>query len=115
LQCDRHAELRTPELVDLREPTRKDGAGISRAESAFGVTETLFLVMICDRIWTWVWRDPAELHAEGHLPTEAVPHADRIISAARLVHVRGDTACSQTFAGHDEYPYRDAAGTPLAG
>jgi len=32
--CDRHAELRTPELADLREATRTDGAGISRAESA---------------------------------------------------------------------------------
>jgi len=30
----RHAELRTPELTDLREATRTDGAGISRAESA---------------------------------------------------------------------------------
>jgi hypothetical protein len=33
--CDRHEELMTPELVDLREPSRTDGAGISRAESAF--------------------------------------------------------------------------------
>jgi hypothetical protein len=31
---DRHAELRTPQLADLREFTRTDGAGISRAESA---------------------------------------------------------------------------------
>ena len=27
--CDRHAELRTPELADLREATRTDGAGIA--------------------------------------------------------------------------------------
>jgi hypothetical protein len=33
---DRDAELRTPELVDLREASRTDGASISRAESAFG-------------------------------------------------------------------------------
>ena len=32
--CDRHAEPRTPERADLREATRTDGAGISRAESA---------------------------------------------------------------------------------
>ena len=31
---DRHAEPRTPERADLREATRTDGAGISRAESA---------------------------------------------------------------------------------
>jgi hypothetical protein len=31
---DRDAELRTPELVDLREASRTDGASISRAESA---------------------------------------------------------------------------------
>jgi hypothetical protein len=30
----------TPELVDLREPSRTDGAGISRAESAIGISET---------------------------------------------------------------------------
>jgi hypothetical protein len=29
-----HAELRTPELADLREAAPKDGAGTSRAESA---------------------------------------------------------------------------------
>jgi hypothetical protein len=34
-EFDRHAELRTPELADLREATPTDGAGISRAESAF--------------------------------------------------------------------------------
>jgi hypothetical protein len=33
--CDRHAELMTPELIDLREASRTDGAGISRPESAF--------------------------------------------------------------------------------
>ena len=33
---DRYAELRTPELADLREATRTDGAGISHAESALG-------------------------------------------------------------------------------
>jgi hypothetical protein len=32
--CNRYAELMTPELVDLREASRTDGAGISRAESA---------------------------------------------------------------------------------
>jgi hypothetical protein len=32
--CDCHAELRTPELADLRETTRTDDAGISGAESA---------------------------------------------------------------------------------
>jgi hypothetical protein len=30
------AEVRTPELVDLREAAPKDGAGTSRAESALG-------------------------------------------------------------------------------
>jgi hypothetical protein len=33
---DRRAELRTPELVDLRAATRTDDAGISREESAIG-------------------------------------------------------------------------------
>jgi hypothetical protein len=33
---DRHAELRTPELADLREASRTDGRDISRAESAIG-------------------------------------------------------------------------------
>jgi predicted ATPase/transcriptional regulator with XRE-family HTH domain len=32
---DRHAEPRTPERADLREASRMDGAGISRAESAW--------------------------------------------------------------------------------
>ena len=32
--CNRHAELMTPELVDLREASRTDGAGVSRAEWA---------------------------------------------------------------------------------
>jgi hypothetical protein len=32
--CDRHAEPRTPELADLREAARTDGAGIGRTESA---------------------------------------------------------------------------------
>jgi hypothetical protein len=39
--CDRHAELRTPELADLHEAARTDGAGISRAESAI-------------RRWDWI-------------------------------------------------------------
>src|SRR6516225_9159576 len=34
---DRHAELRTPELADLREPTRTDGRDISRIDSAIYV------------------------------------------------------------------------------
>jgi hypothetical protein len=102
----------TTELAVLYHSTAANSLAAHSAESAFGVTETLILVTIYDQVWIWVWRGPAGLHAGGHLPAEAVPHADRIISAARLVRVRGDAACSQAFAGHDEYPCRDAAGTP---
>jgi hypothetical protein len=42
-ECDRHAELRTPELANLREAARTDGAGISRAESV-GALRTLATV-----------------------------------------------------------------------
>ena len=44
-ECDRHAELRTPELADLREATRTDGASISHAESA--VAWARFLRLRC--------------------------------------------------------------------
>jgi hypothetical protein len=52
-------------MNDLRASTGIPRTAALDTDSALGVTETLFLVTICDQAWTWVWRDPAELHAEG--------------------------------------------------
>lgn len=93
--------------------TRLAAAAVNRAKSAFGVTETLFLVTICDQVWIWGLARSRRVACRGAAADRSRAARRPIISAARLVHVRGDTACSQTFAGHDEYPYRDAAGTPL--
>jgi hypothetical protein len=46
----RQAELRTPELVDLRGATRTDGAGIGRAESAICREQTVHMAA-----WRWLW------------------------------------------------------------
>src|SRR6516225_5193597 len=78
---DRHAELRTPELADLREPTRTDGRDISRIDSAIYVATwcaTGRAQLAGDLARRVVSEEPADRFGGGGQPLGVLPRLEQL-------------------------------------